>query len=59
MTTVADEWHDCVKLIEVDHTQLRGQVDSGVPDVVEKTLNAMLDAEANELSGAKKYERSP
>jgi putative transposase len=59
MTTVADERRDGVKLIEIDQSQLRGHVDGVVRDAVEETLNALLDAEADELCGAKKYERSP
>jgi putative transposase len=38
---------------------LRLHVDAVVRDAVEKTLNDLLDAEADELCGAQRYERSP
>jgi putative transposase len=59
MTNVADERRDGVKLIEIDQAQLQQHVDGVVRDAVEQTLNQLLDAEADELCGAKRYERSP
>jgi putative transposase len=59
MSTVAEEPSAGVKLIEVDQGQLREHVDGLVRDAVEDTLNQLLDAEADELCGAKRYERSP
>ncbi len=59
MTSVADVSRDGIKLIEIDQGQLRQHVDGVVRDAVEETLNALLDAEADALCGAKKYERSP
>jgi len=59
MNSVADESRDGAKLIEIDQGQLRRHVDGVVRDAVEDTLNALLDAEADELCGAKRYERSP
>jgi transposase-like protein len=59
MSSVADVRDDGVKLIEIDQGQLRQHVDCVVRDAVEETLNALLDAEADALCGAKKYERSP
>jgi putative transposase len=59
MSTVADEPKSGVHLIEVDQGQLREHVDGLVRDAVEDTLNQLLDAEADELCGAKRYERSP
>lgn len=59
MNSVADESRQEVKLIEIDQGQLRQHVDGVVRDAVEETLNALLDAEADQLCGAKKYERSP
>jgi len=50
---------EVVKLIEVDQTQLARHVDGLVRNVVEDTLNALLDAEADALCGARRYERSP
>jgi transposase-like protein len=59
MTTVADEPRDGVKLIEIDQGQLQRHVGEVVRATVEETLNALLDAEADALCGARKYERSP
>ena len=54
MTSVADNCRDDLKLIEIDQGQLRQHVDGLVKDAVEDTLNAMLDAEADALCGAKR-----
>ena len=59
MTSVADELTNGVKLLEIDQDKLRQHVDDVVRDAVEETLNALLDAEADELCGAKKYQHSP
>ncbi len=59
MTSVADNCREDLKLIEIDQGQLRQHVDGLVKDAVEDTLNALLDAEADGLCGAKRYERSP
>jgi len=59
MSSVADVPSDAVKLIEIDQGQLRQHVDGLVRNAVEETLNALLDAEADQLCGAHKYERSP
>jgi len=45
-------------VIRIDESELRGHVDEVVRSSVEETLNALLDAEADELTGAKRYERS-
>ena len=45
-------------VIQVDHDQVQRHLDRLVRDSVEQTLNALLDAEADELCGAKRYERS-
>jgi hypothetical protein len=50
---------EVVKLIKVDQTQLARHVDGLVRSAVEDTLNALLDAEADQLCGAQRYERSP
>jgi hypothetical protein len=44
--------------IRVDEQQLRGHVDEAVRSSVEETLNALLDAEADQITGAQRYERS-
>jgi putative transposase len=45
--------------IRVDEQQLQGHVDEVVRSSVEDTLNAMLEAEADQLLRAQRYERSP
>jgi putative transposase len=47
------------KVITVDEGEIREHVSEVVRGTVEETLNAMLDAEADRLVGAKRYERSP
>lgn len=46
-------------IVQLDAEQLRSHVDEVVRGTVEETLNALLDAEADTLCGAKRYERSP
>ena len=43
---------------QVDEAKIRGHVDQVVRRSVEETLNAMLDAEADALCNAKRYEHS-
>src|SRR5271170_2406454 len=45
-------------VIRVDESQVRAHVDELVRASVEQTLNGLLDAEADELCGAARYERS-
>ena len=45
-------------MLSVDEDQVRGHVDEVVRASVEETLNGLLDAEADQLCGAKRYERS-
>ena len=45
--------------IRVDEEQLQGHVDQAVRTSVEETLNTMLEAEADQLCQAQRYERSP
>ena len=45
--------------IRVDQAQLRGHIDQAVRSSVEETLNALLQAEADQICGATRYERSP
>jgi putative transposase len=44
--------------LKVDEGQIQAHLDDVVRRTVEETLNALLDAEADELCGAKRYERS-
>jgi len=46
------------KIIQVDEGQIKSQISEMVRDSVEETLNAMLDAEAERLVCAKRYERT-
>lgn len=45
-------------VITLDEGKVRSHLDRVVRDTVEQTLNALLDAEADALCGAKRYERS-
>ncbi len=47
------------KVIRIDESEIRGHLDEMVRGTVEETLNAMLDAEADELCNAQRYEHSP
>jgi len=47
------------KIIEINDTEVRGHLRELVRGSVEETLNGLLDAEADVLCGAKRYERSP
>jgi len=47
------------KIIRLDEATLRAHLDERITASVEQTLNALLDAEADALCGAKRYERSP
>jgi putative transposase len=44
--------------LHVDEGKLRGHVDEGVRSSVEETLNGLLDAEADQIFRAQRYERS-
>jgi putative transposase len=47
------------KVVQIDEAKLQDHLGTVVRDTVENTLNQMLDAEADELCGAKRYERNP
>jgi putative transposase len=47
------------KVIRIDESEIRGHLDEMVRGTVEETLNGLLDAEADELCRAQRYERSP
>jgi len=46
------------RIISIDERLVKSQLGEVVRETVEETLNKMLDAEADELCGAKRYERS-
>jgi transposase-like protein len=45
-------------VIQIDEAQVRGHLTELVRGSVEETLNGLLDAEADQLVGAKRYERN-
>ena len=45
-------------VVRIDDGKLRAHLDEVVRARVEETLNALLDAEADHLCGARKYERT-
>ena len=47
------------KVIRIDESEIRGHLDEMVRGTVEETLNAMLDAEADQMCNAQRYEHSP
>jgi transposase-like protein len=47
------------KVIKIDEGRIRDHLGEIVRDTVEETLNGMLDAEADRLCSATKYERNP
>ena len=46
------------RVIQIDEERIQSHLGEVVRDTVEETLNAMLDAEADALCGAGRYERS-
>jgi putative transposase len=46
-------------VIKIEEEKIRSHVDQVVRETVEQTLNGLLEAEADELCGARRYERSP
>ena len=46
------------KLIEINESEVEGHLGELVRKSVEETLNGLLDAEADQLCGASRYERS-
>jgi transposase-like protein len=47
------------KVIRIDENEIRGHLDKMVKGTVEDTINALLEAEADEMCNAQRYERSP
>jgi putative transposase len=47
------------KIISIDEGEIRNHLDQMVKKSVEETLNSLLDAEADALCNASRYERSP
>ena len=57
-TDSAQSDKDLRNVIKINEAQIQDHLGQMVRSTVEETLNAMLDAEADQLCGAKKYERS-
>jgi transposase-like protein len=56
-----NDFDDCAEMngvIRIEESKLRGHVDQVVRASVEETLNGLLDAEADRLCNAKRYERT-
>ena len=47
------------KVIRIDENEICGHLDEMNRGTVEETLNAMLNAEADEIGHAQRYEHSP
>ncbi len=47
------------KIIEINEEKIKDHLGQFVKNTIEETLNSMLDAEADELCNAQRYERSP
>lgn len=47
------------QVVNIDEAKIENHLDKLVRGTVEQTLNAMLEAEADALCGAQRYERSP
>ncbi len=45
-------------VVQIDEGRIQAHLDEVVRATVEETLNALLDAEADQLCGARKYERT-
>jgi hypothetical protein len=58
-TTMGEDTPAALGALRVDEGKLNGHVDQVVRSSVEKTLNGLLDAEADEICRAQRYERSP
>jgi transposase-like protein len=57
--TMGDDTPAVLGALRVDEGKLRNHVDEVVRSSVEETLNALLDAEADQICRAQRYERSP
>lgn len=55
---MGDDTAAALGALRVDEGRLKNHVDEVVRSSVEETLNALLDAEADQICGAQRYERS-
>src|SRR3569833_1332619 len=56
---MTDDTPAALGALQLDEGKLRGHVDEVVRSSVEETLNGLLDAEADQICRAQRYERSP
>lgn len=54
-----DDQSEFSGMVRIEEGKIRSHVDELVRSTVEETLNSMLEAEADDLCGAGRYERSP
>lgn len=54
-----DDQNEFSGIVRIEEGKIRSHVDELVRSTVEETLNSLLDAEADDLCGAGRYERSP
>jgi putative transposase len=59
MVSQAGSEENFAGVIRIEEGKIRSHVDQVVRETVEQTLNGLLQAEADELCGAKRYARSP
>jgi transposase-like protein len=59
MSSIPEQAAKALPMIQVDQELIHKHLDQVVRDSVEQTRNALLEAEADELCGAQRYERSP
>jgi putative transposase len=57
-TEVGSETKALGSVVQIDEGKIQAHLDQVVRSTVEETLNALLDAEADQLCGARKYERA-
>src|ERR687883_136160 len=55
---MGDDTPAALGALRVDEAKLKGHVDEVVRSSVEETLNGLLDAEADQICRAQRYERS-
>ena len=55
---MTDDTPTTLGALHVDEAKLEGHMDEVVRSSVEETLNALLDAEADQICRAQRYERS-
>jgi transposase-like protein len=57
-TEAGNETKGLGSVVQIDEGKIQAHLDEVVRSTVEETLNALLDAEADQLCGARKYERT-